>query len=176
MPLETAEEYYAANELGTHPGEIIESAFGRPVGRGSGSDAPGAPRGAFGGETVVGVPPATADPPIVLARPAAETGLEPAYAAGSTLPLGMSTAPTDRAERLPLLQPVAKVPRQAQRPRRSKRPSFHGPRLADQIGFWRRLRSVVELVVTTAVLGAIVAGVVAAIVAAIVLALQNALG
>jgi hypothetical protein len=52
---------------------------------------------------------------------------------------------------------------------------FRGPRLTDRIGFWRRLRSVVELVFVTLVLGVLLAAIVAAVVGAIVLAVQNAL-
>jgi hypothetical protein len=61
--------------------------------------------------------------------------------------------------------------------RAAGRVSFRGrTRLADRIGFWRRLRSIIELVVVTFVLGALLATVVAAVIGAIVVALQNALG
>jgi hypothetical protein len=52
---------------------------------------------------------------------------------------------------------------------------FHGPRLTDHIGFWRRVRSSVELVVVSVILGLLLAAILAAVVAAIVVAIQNAL-
>jgi hypothetical protein len=66
--------------------------------------------------------------------------------------------------------------------RKSRRPKapalrrpFRRPRLADQIGFWRRLRSVLELVFVSVILGFLLAAIVASVVAGIVLAIQNAL-
>lgn len=72
-----------------------------------------------------------------------------------------------------------KVPRQGQlseRPaRRPMRQPFRGPRLTDPIGFWRRFRSSVALVVVSVILGLLVAAILAALVAGIVIAIQNAL-
>lgn len=48
-------------------------------------------------------------------------------------------------------------------------------RLRDPIGVWRRIRSMIELLVTTVVLGLLLAGILAAAIGAIVLALQHAL-
>jgi hypothetical protein len=48
-------------------------------------------------------------------------------------------------------------------------------RLRDPIGAWRRIRSFIELLVTTVVLGLLLAGILAAAISAIVLALQHAL-
>jgi hypothetical protein len=50
-----------------------------------------------------------------------------------------------------------------------------GPRLTDQIGLWRRIRSSVALVVVSVILGLLLAAILAASVAAIVVAIQNAL-
>jgi len=52
---------------------------------------------------------------------------------------------------------------------------FRRPRLTDRIGFWRRLRSTVELVVVSVILGLLLAAILAAVVAGIVVAIQNAL-
>jgi hypothetical protein len=72
---------------------------------------------------------------------------------------------------------TAKAARPKQRHRKApamRRP-FRGPRLADRIGFWRRLRSSVELLVVSVILGLLLAAIVASIVAGIVVAIQNAL-
>jgi hypothetical protein len=47
--------------------------------------------------------------------------------------------------------------------------------LADQIGWWRRLRSIVELVFVTVLLGAILAAILAVAIGAIVVSVQHAL-
>jgi hypothetical protein len=67
-------------------------------------------------------------------------------------------------------------------PRRTGQPGaqalrrpIHRPRLTDRIGFWRRLRSSVELVVVSVILGLLLAAILAAVVATIVVAIQNAL-
>ncbi|HSS10059.1 MAG TPA: hypothetical protein VLL25_09250 [Acidimicrobiales bacterium] len=52
---------------------------------------------------------------------------------------------------------------------------FRGPRLNDPIGFWRRLRSIAELVFVSVILGVLLAAIVAAVVGGIVVAIQNAL-
>jgi hypothetical protein len=52
---------------------------------------------------------------------------------------------------------------------------FHGPRLTERVGFWRRIRSSVELIVVSVILGLLLAAIVAAVIAAIVVAIQNAL-
>ena len=84
--------------------------------------------------------------------------------------------PTPRALR-PKRPPAAAAGTTRRRKRRPKqpRPSFRGPRLADFIGWWRRLRSIVFLVVITVILGMILAAIVAVGVGAIVVALQHAL-
>jgi hypothetical protein len=61
------------------------------------------------------------------------------------------------------------------RGRQQPRPSFRGPRLADCIGWWRRLRSIVFLVVITVILGLILAAIVAVAIGAIVVTIQHAL-
>jgi hypothetical protein len=48
-------------------------------------------------------------------------------------------------------------------------------RLREPIGSWRRIRSAVELLVTTVVLGVLLATILAAAIGAVVLALQHAL-
>jgi hypothetical protein len=58
---------------------------------------------------------------------------------------------------------------------RQPRPTFGGPRLADFIGWWRRLRSIVLLVVITVILGLILAAIVAVAIGAIVVTIQHAL-
>jgi hypothetical protein len=90
---------------------------------------------------------------------------------------GPTTAASTPALRRPLVRPVPGRGRSSSRRRKTeKRPSFRGfRRLADHIGFWRRLRSLVELVIVVAVLGALVAAVIGAIVGAVVVALQKAL-
>jgi hypothetical protein len=76
---------------------------------------------------------------------------------------------------VPLVKPVPGR-RRAEARAAARRPTFRrAGRLADRIGFWRRLRSVTEIVFMTAVLGVLLAGVVAVIVGSIVLALQKAL-
>jgi hypothetical protein len=52
---------------------------------------------------------------------------------------------------------------------------FRRPRLADRIGFWRRFRSSLELLVVSVILGLLLAAILASIVAGIVVAIQNAL-
>jgi hypothetical protein len=52
---------------------------------------------------------------------------------------------------------------------------FRGPRLTDPIGFGRRFRSSVALLVVSVILGLLVAAILAAVVAGIVIAIQNAL-
>jgi hypothetical protein len=71
----------------------------------------------------------------------------------------------------------AEPPPSARRRRRPRqpRPSFRGPRLADFIGWWRRLRSIVFLVVITVILGMILAAIVAVAIGAIVVTIQHAL-
>ncbi len=77
----------------------------------------------------------------------------------------------------PARRPVGPPPSGSRRRRRSRqpRPSFRGPRLADFIGWWRRLRSVVFLVVITVILGMILAAIVAVAIGAIVVSIQHAL-
>jgi len=58
---------------------------------------------------------------------------------------------------------------------RAVRRPFHGPRLTEPVGFGRRFRSSVALVVVSVILGLLVAAILAAVVAGIVIAIQNAL-
>jgi hypothetical protein len=74
-------------------------------------------------------------------------------------------------------RPVQAPPTAGHRRRqpRQPRPTFRGPRLADFIGWWRRLRSIVFLIVITVILGMILAAIVAVAVGAIVVSIQHAL-
>src|ERR1039458_8990067 len=78
----------------------------------------------------------------------------PASGPGSGTPYGAGEAsvalPPPQAIR-PRRRPTAEPTTARRRRRRPKqpRPSFRGPRLADFIGWWRRLRSIVFLVVIT---------------------------
>jgi hypothetical protein len=75
-----------------------------------------------------------------------------------------------------MVRPAPGRPRRARQREQAKSNSFRGARLADGIGFWRKLRSLLALIVVTIVLGGLLAAVVAAVVGGIVLALQKALG
>jgi hypothetical protein len=92
----------------------------------------------------------------------------------------MDTANETRVFAPPGARPARRVgppPAASRRRRRPRqpRPSFRGPRLADFIGWWRRLRSVVFLVVITVMLGMILAAIVAVAIGAIVVTIQHAL-
>ena len=83
-------------------------------------------------------------------RPASGPGRGAPYGDGApamVLPAPQALRPRPR--------PVAASAALRRRRRRPKqpRPSFRGPRLADFIGWWRRLRSIVFLVVITVILG-----------------------
>jgi hypothetical protein len=82
--------------------------------------------------------------------------------------------PMPRALR-PKRPPISAAGSRRRRRPKQPRPSFRGPRLADFIGWWRRLRSIVFLVVITVILGMILAAIVAVAVGAIVVGLQHAL-
>jgi hypothetical protein len=119
--------------------------------------------------------------PTVVSEVAAPEGLEtrrgPRPRSSSVLTPELEPfRPAPKALR-PKRPPVAAVGTGRRRRRRSKqpRPSFRGPRLADFIGWWRRLRSIVFLVVITVILGMILAAIVAVGVGAIVVAIQHAL-
>ena len=104
-------------------------------------------------------------------RPAPGPGPGLPYRDGGTVAL-----PPPPALR-PRRRPAAASPALSRRRRRPKqpRPSFRGPRLADFIGWWRRLRSIVFLVVITVILGMILAAIVAVAIGAIVVTIQHAL-
>ena len=104
-------------------------------------------------------------------RPASGPGMAPPYGdreSSVALPPPRALRPTRRPAAAPA------PARQRRRPKQP-RPSFRGPRLADFIGWWRRLRSIVFLVVITVILGMILAAIVAVAVGAVVVAIQHAL-
>src|SRR5579859_1652910 len=184
LPVDSAHapgERHAGDQATSIPGPAAQSAFEPSRSLPSGHQVAGTARN-VGGETPRGSLPVPAAPAPLVPHAAPAGPLYPNVAVPAAFPPDAAasnyaaTTAGYGVDGPPLLHPVAKMPRQAPRSRLAKRPKFAGPRLADRIGFWRQLRSVVELVVVIAFLGALVAGVIAAVITAIVLALQNALG
>ncbi len=101
-------------------------------------------------------------------------GAAPAEADGTPRPTP-PTVPEAAGELRPPVRAPAAVERARGERARQRRPSFRGPRLADQIGAWRRARSLVELIVVTVILGAIVAAILAVAIGAIAVSIQHAL-
>ena len=185
LPVDSAHapgERHAGDQATPLPGPTAQSAVEPSRSLPSGHQMAGTSGNVVGGEAPRGSLPVPATPAPLVPHAAAASPLYPNLAVPAAFPPD-AAAPTYAGNSAgygvdgpPLLHPVAKMPRQAPRLRLAKRPKFAGPRLADRIGVWRQLRSVVELAVVIAFLGALVAGVIAALVTAIVLALQNALG